>query len=425
MKKVVVFGACARDIRELSRLNISSDTKIVFDPLTAQYTCALEKLFTQASAVQALQYEFNDVLGKLIDSYSSFDGFISSDDFPGITLTSLVAKTCAKNGPSPDVINRLQHKYYARLLQQKIVPQATPACTLVDIKTGILHNQEWKFPCFAKPIKSYFSLNAQKINAHERLLDYLASLNLPSVFYQLFDTLFCEKAYCKSKDNILLEEYLEGVQCTLEGFFYQGTYHFIGIVDSVMYPGTISFEHFVYPSILPPSVQARMSAIAHQCMAGVGFDNGLFNIEFMYNPTHDTIHIIEINPRMAAQFASLYEMVDGFNTYTIALNIALGLTSSLYRKNGKYLQAASCVLRLQEDCEVVQIPSEAEIRALESVFADIRIEVYASKGKRLSAYLQDGSTYRYAVINVGGENSGDIAQKLATCKSKLTFEFKK
>ena len=57
-----------------------------------------------------------------------------------------------------------------------------------------------------------------------------------------------------------------------------------------------------------------MAEIAKTLMRGMGFDNGMFNIEMMYDADADRIGIIEINPRMASQFADLYEKVDGTNS---------------------------------------------------------------------------------------------------------------
>jgi predicted ATP-grasp superfamily ATP-dependent carboligase len=78
-------------------------------------------------------------------------------------------------------------------------------------------------------------------------------------------------------------------------------------------------------------------------MSGMGFNNSLFNIEFMYNPRARTIHIIEINPRMAAQFADLYEKVDGFNAYEVLFALAIGERPSIQLREGRYRMAASCV----------------------------------------------------------------------------------
>ena len=103
-----------------------------------------------------------------------------------------------------------------------------------------------------------------------------------------------------------------------------------------MFPGTLAFSRFDYPSALPESVQQRMSDIAATLMPALGFDNGMFNIEMMYDPEADAISIIEINPRMASQFADLYEKVDGTNSYAVLLDIAQGRTPRFTRRQGRY-----------------------------------------------------------------------------------------
>ncbi len=80
-------------------------------------------------------------------------------------------------------------------------------------------------------------------------------------------------------------------------------------------------------------------------MLGIGFNNGLFNIEFFYNPKTDDIKIIEINPRMASQLAYLYEAVDGVNPYRMALDLALGDAPRVERAATAYRHAASFALR--------------------------------------------------------------------------------
>ncbi len=140
----------------------------------------------------------------------------------------------------------------------------------------------------------------------------LATSQLPSAFLEQFDWFIRTfTTFELGTKYLLAEEHLSGQQVTYEGLVHNGECTTVGIVDSIMYPGTICFERFEYPSSLPQSVQLRMADIANRFMHGIGFNNGLFNIEFMYNPAHDTIHIIEINPRLVSQFADLYEKVDG------------------------------------------------------------------------------------------------------------------
>ena len=104
---------------------------------------------------------------------------------------------------------------------------------------------------------------------------------------------------------------------------YGGEVHILGVVNSIFFPDTLAFSRFDYPSALPEGVQERMADIAKRLMSGLGFDNGMFNVEMMYDAREDRIAIIEINPRMASQFADLYEKVDGTNAYEVLLDLGM------------------------------------------------------------------------------------------------------
>ena len=82
-----------------------------------------------------------------------------------------------------------------------------------------------------------------------------------------------------------------------------------------------------------------MADIAKRLMSGLGFDNGMFNVEMMYDARDDRIAIIEINPRMASQFADLYEKVDGTNAYEVLLDLGIGHCAR--RRNGGKANIAS------------------------------------------------------------------------------------
>lgn len=214
---------------------------------------------------------------------------------------------------------------------------------------------------------------------------------------------------------------MQGVQATLEGYAFGGEVHIVGIVDSIMFPGTIAFERFEYPSSLPASVQDRMAAIARIVMGGMGFHDAMFNIEYMYDPVTDGLSIIEINPRMASQFADLYEKVDGFNAYSILLDLASGRRPHLTRRKGSHRIAASCIFRTFQDMYVIGLPSSREIEDLTIYHPGIRMEILASVGHRLSEEMQDGHSFRYGIVNLGGRDRKDIREKFTDCRRRLSF----
>jgi len=84
------------------------------------------------------------------------DGVVSTDDYPGSTLCSIVAERLGLPGV-PAVTNLLcQHKYHSRVIQRAVVPESVP-------KFEMLFGGECAglpFPLFIKPVKSFFSVGA-------------------------------------------------------------------------------------------------------------------------------------------------------------------------------------------------------------------------------------------------------------------------
>ncbi len=354
------------------------------------------------------------------------DGVLSTQDYIGNICSTLIAKKFELPGPTIESVVTCQHKYYSRLAQKRFVPDATPSFGLIDLQN--LHESidklPFTFPFFVKPVKSYFSFGAMKINSYEELEKNIFHLMPASTFLEPLNEVLKKYNFPLTANYLLAEEILKGKQITIEGFVKNGTVHIIGIVDSIMYPGTISFEHFEYPSLLPKNIQERMACIAKKIIKGIGFNNSFFNIEMMYDQASNKISIIEINPRAAAQFADLYEKVDGTNAYDIMLSLATNSPlPTITRKKGNHAIAASFALRVFKNGKVIQSPSEKELTKVQKIFPDARIQIHTEKGKKLSDELQDGKSYVYAIINLGGKNKNDLLSHLKRCKKMLPFRF--
>ncbi len=345
---------------------------------------------------------------------------ISTDDYPGSALAAVVAERLGLPGPSPEVTLICQHKYLSRLAQAKLAPEAVPSFALIDVADGAPLPDDLRFPLFAKPVKSFFSIGAEKVwSASELAALFSRWARLDQFFLPLDRMLERYAGATIGTQRLIAEGLLKGEQVTVEGYVYGGKAGIMGVVDSVMFPGTIAFSRFDYPSALPDDVQARMGEIAARVIEGMGFDNGLFNIEMMYDADTDRVSIIEINPRMASQFADLYEKVDGTSSYTVLLDIAQGRAPRFTRRQGRYGFAASMVLRSFEDYVVAALPSEADIERLALVYPDIRVELHGAVGRKLSAELQDGRSYRYGIVNLGGSDRADVLAQYEACRDRL------
>ena len=345
---------------------------------------------------------------------------VSTDDYPGSTLAAIVAQRLSLPG-TPVVADLFcQHKYQSRLIQRLAQPDAVPPFAL--LRPGIA--PEMPFPFFIKPVKSFFSVGAYQVDNMEALLEVMPHATLPEAFFKPLNALLERYAgLVLGRSNVLAEGLLTGSQVTFEGYAFEGQVHPVGVVDSIMFPGTRVFERFEYPSALSQAVQEEMAEVAACVMEAIGFTHGQFNIEFCYDSELNKLGIVEINPRMASQFADLYEKVDGFNSYSLLLDLAMGRRPTLRRRAGRHAAAASCVLRRFEDALVVKGPSQDELESVSRAHVDVRIEVLVSAGERLSQQLQDGRSFRYGIVSVGGRSREDVLTIFDWCRQRLTFTF--
>ncbi len=356
-------------------------------------------------------------------------GVASSSDYPGCIVSAFVAQELGLPGPTPNSVLQCSHKYYARIAQREVVPEATPRFELIDPTTIGECPLELPFPVFVKPVKSWFSQHARQIDSLEQLRAYARR---PAVrahleeFVRPFNQLLeLDGTFAFNGSYLLAEEIIDGYQVTLEGYVRAGRITVIGVVDSVMYRGTLSFERFEYPSSITPDLGERMRFLVERVLAYIGFDMGLFNVELRHNPSTDEVRIVEINPRMCAQWADLMERVNGTNTYEVLLSLALDDEPPAITSEGRDQVATSFVLRQFEDAIVARAPDD---RALERIRAASRVtsvSTFYSTGDRLSEnwFQDDGLSYRYAVINVAGEDRAAVGDEFRRVRAALNFEF--
>lgn len=421
MRNVLVICPTGREHRDLPSLAARLDCRIIFEDFAGD---VFDDLLTIGEADQRL--DMLALIEQTIERHrlSDISGVTSAVGYPGMSVASIMAKHFGLPGPSIECVLMCEHKYYSRIAQQALVPQATPSFQLIDPHHPNHIKEEIGLPLFLKPVKSCFSINAHRVASTDELRRYAAQSLLPENFLKPFNDLL--KVYTEYEWNgsyLLAESLLTGRQVSLEGYIYRGRVHTLGIIDSVMYPGTISFKRFEYPSRLSSAVQERMARIAETFVSGIGYDNALFNIEFMYDPATDEIRIIEINPKIASQFPDLFEKVDGTSTYSVMLSLALGEEPVFTRRRGDFKVAASCVLRTFEDRRVLRVPTQEQIASLLEKFPDARIEICAAAGKKLSEVLQDGKSFRYGLINIGADSIEELEAKFELLKGSLDFQF--
>lgn len=414
---VLVVCATRRDRRELTSLG-RGDISFVFHDYASS---ELEEMVAPAARFTRPRPVLEEIEAMVEAALTGrVEAVVSTDDYPGSTLAAILAARLSLPGTPATADLMCQHKYHSRQIQRHAQPDAVPPFALLE-------DPEWPplpFPFLIKPVKSFFSVGAWSVDGAEALRKLALLASLPEPFFAPLDVLLHRYAgVAPTPSRVLAEGLLCGTQCTFEGYVDQGQVHPIGIVDSIFFPGTPSFQRFEYPSGLPKTVRDRIAAVTGRVLEAIGFSHGMFNIEFRYDRASDTLGIVEINPRMASQFADLYEKVDGVNTYSVLVDLALGRQPSINRGGGRHAMAASCVLRRFDDARVLRAPGRGELARIKERHPDARVEVLAGAGEQLSAQMQDGRSFRYGVVNLGGRDRGDILAAFDWCCQQLGFVF--
>ncbi len=371
-----------------------------------------------------------DSIERTVTEYGGrIDGVTSSSDYPGATVAGAVATRLGLPGSRPETVMSCSHKYYSRMGQRDTVPEAVPEFHLVDPSQPGGGAPGLRFPCFIKPVKGAFSVMSERLENREALDAFLAR---PSVrefmteYVDIFNRLVATHTdFTVNGSFFLAEGLLHGAQATVEGFCQEGTVTILGVVDSVLHPTTRSFLGFDYPSRLPETVQTRMGDIAARAVAGMGLTDSMFNVEMIHDPDTGNIGIVEINPRLCGQFADLYQKVDGRNGYEAALALATGEPVPMPHREGPCGAASSIPLRVFQPVRAVAVPDAARVHDVERAFPGSRVWVEIEAGQVLDDFqsLEDGKSYRYAVLNLGGANPEDLLTRRAEAEERLGFVF--
>ena len=365
------------------------------------------------------------IRGAIGGELGPIDGVLSSSDYPGATVAAAIATGLGLPGPRPEQVLGASHKYYSRLAQRSAVPEAVPGFGLLDTRR-LDAPPPLPFPFFVKPVKGAYSVHARRIGDDRELRAFLAS---PAVrefgheYLAIFNRLVA--AYTDYEIDghwFLAEELLHGDLITVEGFVCEGRVELVGIVDSTLHANG-SFARFDYPSALPEPLQARAASVAERVMETSGLERSLFNIEMMVDRATGGLWIVEVNPRVCGQFADLYQKVDGTNTYEVALALCTGETPRIRKGGGAFAAAASFPLRVFDPMVVTAAPSGRGVAAAEALFPETLVWSECTRGEELADFDldEDGGSHRYAVVNVGGADRDDLAERCRAVQERLGY----
>jgi hypothetical protein len=328
------------------------------------------------------------------------DGVLGTKDRSAL-LAALLAERRGLPGPTPEALLACQYKPTARELQRRTAPAATPHFAVLD-----RDDPPFAFPFFVKPVVGRLSQSAVRIDSAADLRNLQENERYTRRYAEIAALAGADTG---SFDGFIAEELLTGDEVTLEGYVQGGRVTTVGITDSVKYEGRDSFERFEYPSKLSEEHQAELSAIAARVMPAFGFECGFFNIEFFVKPDCPP-SLVEVNGRIASQFAPLVQELHGRSTYDALFQLACGEDPEWKTGIPEGVGISYCI-RVFEDAFVEAVPEPEE-----------GLEILVTPGLRLSEQgVNDTQSYRLAIFSEFGETRAEAVERCLARARRLNF----
>jgi hypothetical protein len=416
-KRILVLFPKEWDREEFARGDYS-DHEFVFEGFD---------LFRFPSNLRLFTFDARRFVEELVVRWRGrIDGVFSNNEYFGALIAAAVAHRLGLPGTPPAVVTTAQHKYYARLAQQRIAPESVPPFAVFPFDVRDPAAIGLAFPMFVKPVRATFSVLARRVEDFAALRRHLSFSWLEEQIIRRLvkpfnDLMPCYADFEFDAHHLIAERPLEGMEMNIDGYMHEGQFHLLGISDAVMFPGTSQFQRFVYPSRLPAQVQRRALALAESLLAGIGYRHGFFNLEIFWDPRSDRLWLVELNPRLASQLAGLYRRVRGVNPHRMLLELSCG---QLPRAEGAATGcsvAASLVSRRFDGRALERVPDARDLASVRRRFPDAAVMLYLKRGQALAREMKWLGSYRYAVVNLGGASEEEIENRHAEIRRLLRF----
>ena len=362
----------------------------------------------------------------------SIDAIIAHWDFPVSVMSTMLAAEHDLPAPSLTSLLKSEHKGWSRLEQKKSVPECVPGFAVFDpFEDDALAGIDLEFPFWVKPVKAHSSALGFKVEDEAGFNEALVEIRehigeIGDAFNEVLQQVELPPELAGAGGNsCLAEQFVEGIQAAPEGTMFRGEYRVHGVFDMHKDEAGTSFSRLDYPaSTVPEHVQQRMIDLTERYLRQVGYDNGCFNSEFMWDEANDQLWLIEINTRISQSHSDLFAKVDGSSNHEVAIDIALGEPPRMPHREGDFAVASQAMIFHDEDAIVTRIPTAEDKAEIERRFPGTVLTLMVGEGDRLSE-LPGQDSYRFVLgkLYLGANSTEQMLENYAAITAELPFEF--
>jgi len=366
---------------------------------------------------------------ELMNKYPTmYDGVVGTHDSSAV-FASIIAEKTGKRFASVMSIINCQNKYISRRIQRSCVPEHTPSfCLALDY---LRDKRKLETPFFIKPVRSNISFGTHKVHVPEELQYYIAgeTLDIARNNQYFLDALAIDFHYLdplnlQTCNSFLCESLIFGDQVTVDGFIHEGRVEIFGMTKAVFYPGSNSFSHHEFPCSFNPELDGMIHAAIRKLIPELGLNNSFFNVELRADEQSNTFFFLEVNSRIAFQFAKTIEAVTGYDPLHLLCDVAAGQTPGYDASAEKTF--GSCFnfeLHSFSDKKILRTPTQSGYEELRIRFPEVQVRNLIQENNWLSDYKHNPESFRYCMLDIPGNSSQEIMDKYKEVVSLLNYEF--
>lgn len=387
--------------------------------------------------INTTEFDFETLLRDARLELDAFDGSIDAIiahwDFPVSILTAMLAAEYELPTPSLTSLLKTEHKYWSRLEQRKSIPECVPGFASFDpFDDDALATIDLDFPFWVKPVKAHSSNLGFKIEGKadfdEAIIEIREHIEeIGDAFNEALGHVELPPELSGADGNTCLaEQFVQGTQAAPEGTMFRGKFHVHGVFDMHKDAAGTSFARLDYPaSSVPEHVQQRMIDLTERYLRQVGYDDGCFNSEFMWDEAADQLWMIEVNTRISQSHSDLFAKVDGVSTHEVAIDVSLGLPPKMPHREGQFAIAGQCMIFHDDDAVVTRVPTAADTADIERRYPGTVLVLEVKEGDLLSE-VPGQDSYRFAVgkLYIGADSSEQLQEKYSAITAELPFEIR-
>jgi carbamoyl-phosphate synthase large subunit len=333
-KSILIFGAGINQlelVREAKKLEIQT---VVIDPS--------ENPPGKVEADFYYQVEGKDYYTtKAIAIKHKVDGIVTSQMEKPMRLMARLGQELGLIFHSTEVVETSLDKV---LMKQAFNRNSVPCAKDVVFKGGEeIFEDKIKgltYPLIIKPADAFSSRGVAKVFSFEELKGYEE-----------------ETRSYSSQSTIIVEEFLEGREFSVESITYKGKTTVIQVTEKFItpYPNTVEMAH-LQPARITPGERTVIEAIVNKSILAIGIDNSASHAEVML--TKNGVFMIEIGARLGGDFISSYltKSSTGISMDKASVQVALGIEPDLNQKFSKYSMIE--YIKLDEGKTIKKLPDK-------------------------------------------------------------------